>query len=260
MPVKQVRKETLRVPIELSHASLHDFDEAVDSALRSGITELRLDCSLLERVASEHIGLIFRTVRRSGDQGVKVVLHSVTASLTRVLHVLDLDIALTFDGAAAISIPEIAKQKPYSYGTQVFEAACGTGLDSATAILRSFQEFVSSLDLSVQQSIELETVFYEILTNIRNHGELSPSQQITVSAQRNESNLSLSFSDPGVQFNPTQTPSKSEIEEALRAGKPNGYGLTMIARMTDTMEYRRTEEGQNILTVTKYLAKDEQDD
>ena len=43
MPVKQVRKETLRVPIELSHASLHDFDEAVDSALRSGITELRRD-------------------------------------------------------------------------------------------------------------------------------------------------------------------------------------------------------------------------
>src|SRR5579863_2408487 len=94
-----------------------------------------------------------------------------------------------------------------------------------------------------------ELVFEEIVANIVSHGAVDGREpEVRVTLEPRPDSIVLTFDDDGVPFDPRgrndPAPARS-LEEA----KLGGFGLMLVRRAASALDYARTVEGRNRLTV-----------
>ncbi len=92
-------------------------------------------------------------------------------------------------------------------------------------------------------------MFEEITANIIAHGAPDGHElEVCVTLDASRDSIVLTFEDNGVPFDPRNRPDplpQTSLEEA-RVG---GYGLMLVRRAARSIDYLRTAEGRNRLTV-----------
>jgi anti-sigma regulatory factor (Ser/Thr protein kinase) len=126
-------------------------------------------------------------------------------------------------------------------------------IDDISETVVRLHDFLVRLGLPGSYAFDLETVFYEVATNIRRHGGLKESDLISFRVIPAKEHVTLRFADSGLPFDPTGRKSVFDPRQAIRTRQTNGIGLTMIRRLVDTISYERVGNRLNVLTLEKKL-------
>jgi anti-anti-sigma factor len=239
MPVKTEESQAILVPGNLSSGTLATFYVELDNRLKKSPIEIVIDCSRLDHATSNHISLLWETLQRSKQAGIPIRLLSVRYGLKRVLEILDLyDL---FDISTECSTALQLKIRPTS-----------GDIDKA---LNQFRDFLKRLDLDEICAFDLETVFYEVITNIRLYGRLNQDDLIEFTATPNHERIAMQFVDLGPLFDLASRGASFDPQQAIKSKQKRGFGLIMIKRLVDTLSYERLEDRLNVVTLEKRLYK-----
>ena len=245
----------ITVPADLDGGTVMDFYSKLDSLIEERPVEILLDCSDLEHTTSSHISTLWQARQRCQRAGIPVRLSSVRYGLFRILKILNLYELFEFEQGTVESKPGMEKAR---LGAESVPALRLDFLPSAWAIkdaLDRFHDYLRELNVQEICAFDLETVFYEITTNIRLHGQLDDDDCIGFVATPCGDVISLRFIDPGPMFDPTSDPPHFDPDQAIRRRQTSGFGLTMIRRLVDSISYHRRDDGRNVVTLTKKLSR-----
>jgi sigma-B regulation protein RsbU (phosphoserine phosphatase) len=93
-------------------------------------------------------------------------------------------------------------------------------------------------------------VFEEIVTNITRYAFSDNSEHlIVVGVRLEESDVTLTFEDDGRPFDPRSEPAPPRPDN-LEMASIGGRGLLLVRRAARRLDYKRTKEGHNLLSVT----------
>lgn len=243
----------LCVPEELSGEAHRKFDDDLQRILSSGAKEVSLDTSQLKWVTSSHISLLWDVYSECRECGARAILVSPTPELIKVLQVLDLYdilIAKELDPASCVQLTK-AVQFPQGSSGEVYADEFRANVLSIEQAMGGFMRFLRSLDLSEILEFELRSVFYEVTTNIRIHGQTEEQAPIVFSACANSEKINLVFADSGQGFDPTSAEVEFDLEKASRSGQKRGFGINLIRKLTDHIEYKRRDGKTNVLSLEK---------
>jgi len=94
-----------------------------------------------------------------------------------------------------------------------------------------------------------ELVFEEVIANIVGHGAPDGHElAICVALEASRDALVLTFEDNGVPFDPRGLPDPPP-QKSLEEARIGGYGLMLVRHAASSLDYLRTAEGHNRLTV-----------
>ena len=104
------------------------------------------------------------------------------------------------------------------------------------------------LDAAARYNTEL--VFEEIVANLVKHAAPADRElDVRVILEARRDAVLLIFEDDGKPFDPREHAVR-ERSNPYVDGKIGGFGLTLVRRAASALEYLRTPEGRNRLTVT----------
>jgi anti-sigma regulatory factor (Ser/Thr protein kinase) len=120
------------------------------------------------------------------------------------------------------------------------------------AFARAFDELRRGLDampLVLGRRLAVELVFEEVVANVLRHGTLPDREtQISLVVALEDLAVRLTFLDDGMAFDPRGRPDPAPPRD-LESAEVGGRGLMLIRSVSSGIEYLRTPEGQNRLTV-----------
>ena len=253
MSVRANKSVTLMGPADIDGDTLEGFYAELEDRLRDSPGELVLDCSLLEHTASSHINTLWQARNRCDEAGVMVKLTSVTYGLERVLKVLDLYdfFAAERDGVEArAGLPGL---KVDMAAPPVFEIELEATPEGIGQAMEDFHAFLMELNLGEIPAFDMETVFYEVTTNIRLHGQLGAGESISFRASPQAGVFRLRFEDSGPRFDPTSDRTEFDPRKAMKSRQRQGFGLAIIRRLVDRISYDRHDQRLNVLNIDKRI-------
>lgn len=119
--------------------------------------------------------------------------------------------------------------------------------------LKEIRDFIGRIGKKYHISEKIINAFKlaadEASTNIIRHAYRDKSGDITVRAIIRKRSVTISLIDQGRYFDPNRV-KDPDLKRYVAIGKRGGLGIFMIRRLVDEMDYRRTEEG-NELRLTK---------
>jgi len=105
----------------------------------------------------------------------------------------------------------------------------------------------AALDAGTRYNCEL--IFEEIVDNIVSHGAVgSRAPDVHVTLEQRDDSIALTFDDDGVPFDPRGRPEPVPAR-SLEEARIGGFGLMLVHRAASALEYARTAEDRNRLTV-----------
>ncbi|MEW5924084.1 MAG: ATP-binding protein [Candidatus Zixiibacteriota bacterium] len=251
MSAKTETENKILVPHDLSPGSERDYFARLDDILSRKIDRISLDCALLQRVTSSHINILWQTYCRCNETGIIVDFSGVSVNLKRVLVMLDLYDLLI---AKPIGFTELTGHdmpiRRKNIGKELKLEFAGEKEDIDYAI-DSLRQFLKMLKLPEFTAFEIETIFYEVVTNIRLHGHIPEGSIIKATVTITEDGIRMRFIDRGVPFDPTKQTKTFDPNLAAGRRQKRGYGMVMISRMTDKIYYERQDDCLNVLTLEK---------
>ncbi len=238
------------LPENISETSADCLRRQLRQAVEQHPTSVMIVCERLERVVSAHVGLLWESHQICAEAGISVKLLAPSAGLVRILDALDLREVFGVDekpdGADADDVTDVTTIHPCRYADRF--PADPDGIDEA--IVR-FQCFMAESNLPELIRFELRTVFYEVATNIRTHGETVSPNAIAFQSRMDGSRISLTFVDAGRPFNPVEKPVAFDGVRAAKTGQTHGFGIAMICKLMDKVNYKRRYDSVNVLTLEK---------
>jgi len=118
---------------------------------------------------------------------------------------------------------------------------------------RGFDELRHGLDglpLDPRARFGVELVFEEVVANVLRHGSRPNGEtRIQLEVALEHDAVRLVFEDDGPPFDPRERPDPAPPTD-LEHAPTGGRGLMLIRRFSSGLEYLRTPEGRNRLTVT----------
>jgi anti-sigma regulatory factor (Ser/Thr protein kinase) len=102
-------------------------------------------------------------------------------------------------------------------------------------------------DLPARARYNLELVFDEIVANIIRHGGVAPAAEIEAEVELTAHEAILTFEDSGAPFDPRQHPEPAPRD--LDDTRVGGFGLMLVRKAAGHIDYQRTEQQRNRLTV-----------
>lgn len=243
--------QAIRVPDQLTADSQAAFERELMSLLAQKPDAVSLDCSGIEHVTSSHIKVLWQSRAAAHETGTAIRLVSVAIALKRVLEVLDLyglfETDTPVDEAAEACALSPDLKQPSTVLHVEFEPEAGR----INTVLARFREFLRELDIPRMCAVELETIFYEVATNICLHGQMNDHSKVSFMAIPRSDRITLRFIDGGKSFDPTAPRPAFRPDAAIRCRQNRGLGLTIITRMADRVHYNRQDGQCNVLTVEK---------
>ena len=95
-----------------------------------------------------------------------------------------------------------------------------------------------------------ELVFEEIVANIVGHGTRNGRElDVSVTLETRPDSIVLIFCDDGVPFDPRGRPDPV-IPKSLAEAKIGGFGLMLVRHAASSLDYARTADDRNCLTVS----------
>jgi serine/threonine-protein kinase RsbW len=117
----------------------------------------------------------------------------------------------------------------------------------------AFERFRQALDrepLQAATRYNAELVFEEIVANIVGHGARNGREaDVRVFLEARPDSIVLIFDDDGVPFDPRHRPDPV-MPKSLAEAKPGGFGLMLVRHAASSLDYVRTGEDRNRLTVS----------
>ena len=108
---------------------------------------------------------------------------------------------------------------------------------------------LDALPLDARARFSVELIFEEVVANLVRHGSRSDGQTtLSLEIVLQDDAVQLTFLDDGVPFDPRGRPDPAPARD-LEHAQAGGRGLMLIRSVSKTLEYARTPEGQNRLTV-----------
>ncbi|UCD93913.1 MAG: ATP-binding protein [Candidatus Zixiibacteriota bacterium] len=248
---KTEEKYRIEVPSGLSGGNAEAFYDRLKSLLKDHPPVVILDCSSLRQVSSRHINILWEARLMAQESKVRVGLASVSSNLARVLKVLDLyDLFLTDTPEVnPEATPEV--QLHLQYDENALQLKLKAQTSAVKRALAEFHRYLKKINLPEAYAFELETVFYEVATNICTHAQVADDEVITFVAEPLPGKITMHFIDPGLPFDPTTIADEFDPDLARGKRQKRGYGLTMINRMIDDLKYERRDDHHNVLTLEK---------
>ncbi len=242
----------LKLPADSQIQMLAGFQDLVDRFLAERPEELLIDCSDLRRVTSSHIGALWLAHNKCRDTSTVLRIVSPTHNLVSSLKTLDLYDEILINSPVGAGVSRELPERKVPAESEVFTLRFRATVDGINEALTEFKGFVERLVPARSHAAALETVFYEIATNIREHAKPVISDNIDFSATADSSGITLKFIDYGKQFDLTRQKSSFNPDEAIRKGKTRGFGISMVRKLTDSITYVREKDESNVLTLKKY--------
>jgi anti-sigma regulatory factor (Ser/Thr protein kinase)/anti-anti-sigma regulatory factor len=242
----------ISVPTDFDDDSLQGFFDELNLAIGDGPPEIALDCSLLEHATSRHINALWDALTRCERAGIPMCLKAVAYGLRRVLSVLDLTELFTveYEGDKEDKPRRVRVEGRPS---ERFEVEFGAMIDGVTDVMAELHTFLERLDLTEIGVFDLETVFYEVATNICRHSGLEQHGNIRFVADLSKDEIFLEFTDAGERFDPTGNTPEFDPRLAIKRRQSRGIGLVMIQRLMDSVSYERIDHKYNVVTLKKRL-------
>ena len=119
------------------------------------------------------------------------------------------------------------------------------------AFAQAFSDFRRALDgysLPRQARYRCELVFEEVVTNVIRYGHRDEQAHVQISLDSQSDAFVMRFEDDGVPFDPT-TPTDPQKGRSARTDG-GGHGLRLVQTAAQALEYERTLEHRNRVTVT----------
>jgi anti-sigma regulatory factor (Ser/Thr protein kinase)/anti-anti-sigma regulatory factor len=253
MSLETKKCRLISVPPEFDDDSLQGFFDELNLAIRDVPPEIALDCSCLEHATSRHINALWDALTRCERAGIPMHLAAVGYGLRRVLSVLDLTELFTveYDGDIEARPLRLPGQGQTS---ERFEVEFEARIDIVTDVTAGLHSFLEGLDLAEIAVFDLETVFYEVATNICRHSGLDEHRKIRFTAEAGPNEISFEFADSGERFDPTGNTPEFNPRLAIKRRQSRGIGLVMIQRLMDHISYKRIDHKHNVVKLRKRLA------
>ncbi len=236
------------LPGEISDRTITTLMKSLDKLLSEKPELISLDCSRLENVNSSQIGFLWQARQKCVKAGADIRLLSPSSGLICVLKVLDLHDLFQYTGSPDCGMWEqpVGVVLKNSYVDEFRPEP-----ESIDRALKNFTEFLNSLNLHHITIFELQTIFYEVSTNIRTHSGMSKNESILFTVRTNDKKIVLVFADSGRGFDITRQPIDINPEMAGKNKQKSGFGLALIRRLADKIEYIGERTGLNILVLEK---------
>jgi serine/threonine-protein kinase RsbW len=117
---------------------------------------------------------------------------------------------------------------------------------------QGFRRLRHALDrqpLNASTRYNAELVFEEIVANIVGHGARNGREpDVRVTLEAHPDSIVLIFDDDGVAFDPRGLPDPVKAK-SLEEAKVGGFGLMLVRHAASSLEYLRTTDDRNQLTV-----------
>jgi anti-sigma regulatory factor (Ser/Thr protein kinase) len=131
-----------------------------------------------------------------------------------------------------------------------FELRLAATREGFAAGFEELRRGLDTLGLDARARFSVELVFEEVVANVIRHGARSDGRTvISLEVLLEDDAVRLTFLDDGRAFDPRQVPDPSPAPD-LDHAETGGRGLLLIRSVCKNLEYARTPEGQNRLTVT----------
>ncbi len=130
--------------------------------------------------------------------------------------------------------------------------------------LHRIRQFIAGIasesGMSGEDIDNIELAVDEACANVIEHGYESdtPDKSITIRMEIDPSKLVLTIIDQGKNFDP-RARKHPDINQLINMKRDGGLGISLIKRVMDAIDYRRTPEGQNELILTKYFPPSQPD-
>jgi anti-sigma regulatory factor (Ser/Thr protein kinase)/anti-anti-sigma regulatory factor len=249
----EIKKATVtcHLPGNFSEKAHNEFIAELKQKCNNNTKKVVIDCAQVEMGISGHIGMLWEAKSYCDNISVELVLRSVTLGLLRVLKVLDLFDLFIDDEPTITFDPSREKVSDQSKITESFFLEFKAEANNITRSLEQFHRYLKKMNVSEDLMIELETVFYEVATNIYLHGKVDNFQGVKFSMDQVDNYLVLKFVDQGLAFDPTVRIQELNPQTAMKKHQKRGFGLYMISKMTDKISYCRRDNRYNELILEK---------
>jgi len=251
MPVESARECIIRVPESITGEDLEAFLRNIRRSIASKSKEITLDCSALEYASPGHISTIWRAHVDCVHAGVPVNVSSVKRNLKRILKALDLhDYLIREDESVLLeSIEGIEAQ--LNHHSPKLQVKFWPTAEDVNHVMAELNTHFANSGVSEIESFELQTVFYEIATNIRLHSRNGEGSAAWLELFNLDDSLILKFVDEGPPFDPTQEEARFDPEEAIKNGQNRKIGLALVKRLVNAIHYERENGRLNVLYLKK---------
>jgi len=220
--------------------------------LRSvGENDFALDLSGIKELTPAILRFIYLASELCRKSNSTLFFDSLPALVSLELEALELSEVLEWDEGK----PRTSSRAPSdSKSREMVDMYADRFSVDAKCVRSARKDFVAWLhDLPVVCSSPyiLGSMFYEISTNIVNHGQLSKHESILFLARVFSEKILLTYVDYGVEFNvmlykPPNWPIDHTVDR-----KRQGFGIPMILKLADDIRYRRWLGGLNVLSIER---------
>lgn len=126
-------------------------------------------------------------------------------------------------------------------------------IDNLPQAVGLVERMLEGINVPMKDSVMMAIVTEELFVNIANYAYKPHTGLVTITAETNTDpkQIRLILKDRGIPFNPLERPDP-DVTLSAEDRKVGGLGIFFSKSKTDDMQYRY-EDGQNILTITKYF-------
>lgn len=124
-------------------------------------------------------------------------------------------------------------------------------LDDLGRVRDFIEASAGAADLAADRIGDLVLAVDEAVSNIVMHGRTPDSGRIEIRVMRGPDEVLVQIQDEGLPFDPTQADEKHLGLAPLERERPGGFGLNLINRLVDRVDYRIGEDGRNELALLK---------
>ncbi|KAA3636412.1 MAG: STAS domain-containing protein [Calditrichaeota bacterium] len=254
MSVDIANTEIVSIPLETYTGDQDLFLESIQEGLSNNKMAIYVDCQQLQSISSSHVSLLWKAMQLCKENDTEFILKNVRD--------LVLDVLVTLDLQDIFVVEQQDKGKDEFLETDKFSYIAIEPLElkfslTVENIVRQKYAVGSHLDqalISKQIIFEIQTIFYEAVTNIRLHSDMNSQTPIEFYLSQMNDNIIMQFTDTGKEFDPTQHEQVYSSKKAIKERMKNGFGIMMMKKMSDKVSYKRVNN-KNVLTITKSWSK-----
>jgi anti-sigma regulatory factor (Ser/Thr protein kinase) len=125
------------------------------------------------------------------------------------------------------------------------------GLDDLSLVRAFVERHAKAAGLSQDEAAELVLAVDEAVTNCIEHGLGASEGEIEVCVVLHGDALQVIVRDDAAPFDPTRARATHQDRSPLHRATPGGFGLELMHRLVDGIDYRITGDGHNELTLMK---------
>lgn len=135
--------------------------------------------------------------------------------------------------------------------SRVFEAK----IENGEAVIAYVEKYLLEENCNLKAQMQINVAIDEIFSNICNYaykgGEDGNNVRISVSFDPTKENVSISFEDRGIPYNPLEKEDPN-VESSLEDRQIGGLGIYIVKQTMDDVSYEN-DNGHNILKITKFI-------